>query len=506
MNIEGSKLVSVFQAGAPAEGPGQSLSDSGASLGGFADVLTGQMASLVEAKVQGELLGQYKIPVEAQHSNPLAGYAEFLGARGDQPLVQLPTNSPEIKTLSGEGPEIKGEDSDRADTVLVSPLPQNTGTEKIADPLVPKVHEAPGDPSSEDVSLSETVALPFQPHSPKQIKEINNEEYTVNKDVDVKSVREGALTDLVEEPRQKIGEIVTAAHAESRKASRQNSESEAEDLVQVVSVMSPLPAVSAPMNEEEVKADDSANEAGHKNAPQSFVKPVFEEFKPTVSGATEATEEIPQQDRVFGQIIKESQYLNQNRSESPLHSDGLNPAESRPSVSDMDKALPRGLAEIAQLNRQPVENKLEMPAMTKPLAHPDWSQDLGERIVWMNNKELSAAEIKLNPQHLGPISVRIEMNDDQATIAFTANHAAVRDALEASIPKLREMMNSQQLNLADVNISQNNSSGQQHQSPFQQSSRHFDNYARTSGGKAESGENIESPAVVVGKGLLNLYA
>ena len=149
---------------------------------------------------------------------------------------------------------------------------------------------------------------------------------------------------------------------------------------------------------------------------------------------------------------------------------------------------------------------MELPALTKPLAHPQWNKDLGERIVWMNNKELSAAEIRLNPQHLGPISVRIEMNNDQATIVFTAEHAVVRDALEASIPKLREMMNDQQLNLVNVNIAQNNSSGQQHQSSSQRLPLNFDGFDRLSESLVETGEELENQSTLVSKGILSIYA
>lgn len=109
------------------------------------------------------------------------------------------------------------------------------------------------------------------------------------------------------------------------------------------------------------------------------------------------------------------------------------------------------------VNKLVQDTKMDVPAMTKPLTHPEWNQDLGERIVWMNNKGISSAEIKMNPQNMGPISVRIDMNQDQATIAFTAQNSMVRDALEASIPKLREMLNSQQVNLAEVNVSQQSS-------------------------------------------------
>ena len=160
---------------------------------------------------------------------------------------------------------------------------------------------------------------------------------------------------------------------------------------------------------------------------------------------------------------------------------------------------------MAQLNRQPVDNKVEVPALMRSLAHPEWHREFGERILWMTHKELSAAEIKLNPQHLGPISVRIEMNNDQATISFTAQHASVREAIEASLPKLREMMSHQQLNLADVNISQNPSSDH-NQSQSRHASRHFNGFASINGNASDPGDEAENGRTVVGRGLLSLYA
>ncbi|MGZ8196103.1 MAG: flagellar hook-length control protein FliK, partial [Methylosarcina sp.] len=163
-----------------------------------------------------------------------------------------------------------------------------------------------------------------------------------------------------------------------------------------------------------------------------------------------------------------------------------------------------GVAEIAQPNRQSIDNR-EVPAMMRSLAHPDWNKDLGERIVWMTNRDMSSAEIKLNPQHLGPISVRIDMNSDQATIAFTAQHAAVKEIIEASIPKLREMMSHQQLNLVDINVSQNNSSDQ-HQSHSRHSLRNFNSFGQGNGGASDMGEEVENGRTVISKGLLSIYA
>lgn len=98
--------------------------------------------------------------------------------------------------------------------------------------------------------------------------------------------------------------------------------------------------------------------------------------------------------------------------------------------------------------------KTDVPAMTKPFTDPGWNQQLGERVQWLTDKAVPVAELRLNPQHLGPISVRIDMDHDKASIAFSAHHAMVRDAIEAAVPKLREMLGAQQLNLIDVNVSQ----------------------------------------------------
>jgi flagellar hook-length control protein FliK len=164
--------------------------------------------------------------------------------------------------------------------------------------------------------------------------------------------------------------------------------------------------------------------------------------------------------------------------------------------------------DIAGTQQPVMTNKIDSPVLTKPLTHPEWSKDLGNQIIWMNNKELSTAEIRMNPEHLGPISIRIDLTQDQASVQFTAQHAVVREALEASIPKLREMLGTQQLNLADVTVSQSTTSDQgQSQSPYQSFSRTPDGQAQGVDGVVTGlSEEAAASGVVVNKGLLSIYA
>ena len=94
----------------------------------------------------------------------------------------------------------------------------------------------------------------------------------------------------------------------------------------------------------------------------------------------------------------------------------------------------------------------ETLAVTKPLTAPDWDKQLAEQMLWMTQKGIDSAEITLNPEHLGPVSIRVDVENDQTSIQFTTPHAAVKEALEASLPKLKEIFAGQQLNLVDVNI------------------------------------------------------
>ncbi|MBI5041004.1 MAG: flagellar hook-length control protein FliK, partial [Gammaproteobacteria bacterium] len=107
--------------------------------------------------------------------------------------------------------------------------------------------------------------------------------------------------------------------------------------------------------------------------------------------------------------------------------------------------------------------RLPLPTATveTPLRQPGWDQALGERVMWVVNNKFQGVELKLNPAHLGPIEVRVQMQNDQAQVSFVAQHAPVREALEAALPRLREMFGANGFNLADVNVSQHSFAEQQ---------------------------------------------
>ncbi len=99
-------------------------------------------------------------------------------------------------------------------------------------------------------------------------------------------------------------------------------------------------------------------------------------------------------------------------------------------------------------------NETASTQINLPVNQSQWGQAVGDRVQWMLSQNLQSAEIRLNPPELGLLEVRIQLQGDQANVNFTSPHGQVRDALDAALPRLREMLEQSGLTLGDVNVSQ----------------------------------------------------
>ena len=86
------------------------------------------------------------------------------------------------------------------------------------------------------------------------------------------------------------------------------------------------------------------------------------------------------------------------------------------------------------------------------MGSPQWGQALNERIMVMAAQNNQVAEIQLDPPELGSLKIRLQVGQDQVSVNFTSPHASVRDAVEQSLPRLREMMEEQGLQLGDSSV------------------------------------------------------
>ncbi|GLQ75217.1 flagellar hook-length control protein FliK [Vibrio penaeicida] len=107
---------------------------------------------------------------------------------------------------------------------------------------------------------------------------------------------------------------------------------------------------------------------------------------------------------------------------------------------------------------------------------------LAERVQMMLSKNLKNVDIRLDPPELGRMQIRMTMNNDIASVQFTVANQQTRDIVEQAMPRLREMLSQQGLQLADTSVQQQNA-GQQQQSQY---------VAGQGSGKGKDGDGIDS--------------
>ncbi|MFD2632053.1 flagellar hook-length control protein FliK [Idiomarina piscisalsi] len=95
-----------------------------------------------------------------------------------------------------------------------------------------------------------------------------------------------------------------------------------------------------------------------------------------------------------------------------------------------------------------------LQALQRPLdlQQTEASQKLQERINIMMSKNIQRADIRLDPPELGNVQIRVNVSGEQTTVQFQVQNAQAREAIESAMPRLREMMEQQGLNLADTQV------------------------------------------------------
>lgn len=107
------------------------------------------------------------------------------------------------------------------------------------------------------------------------------------------------------------------------------------------------------------------------------------------------------------------------------------------------------------VNTDPLERQ-GFTKLSVPFNQSGWGENLGRQLSLLLAKNMDSAQIQLDPPELGPLGVKIQINQDQVSLQFTSGHAVVREALEQSSQRLQQMLNEEGLELVDVGVSDQN--------------------------------------------------
>lgn len=148
-------------------------------------------------------------------------------------------------------------------------------------------------------------------------------------------------------------------------------------------------------------------------------------------------------------------------------------------------------------------------ASAQTVGTPGWTEEIGNHIAWLASKSESRADLVLTPPQMGRVEISLSIKGDQAAANFVSSNPVVREALEAALPRLREVLADAGIQLGQAQVNAENSR------QWAQQEKHGENFtsdrerelsAHAAISQASSGSLSTVAGLKAGRGLVDVFA
>lgn len=129
----------------------------------------------------------------------------------------------------------------------------------------------------------------------------------------------------------------------------------------------------------------------------------------------------------------------------------IKPAESSKETPQVIAPAPIATQVVSNAQAN-AANAMAVDHISPRVGNPGWDKAVSQKVVWMVGEAMQSAELTLNPPDLGPLQVVLKVSNDQANASFTAAQPEVREALEAALPRLRQMLSDAGVQLTGFSV------------------------------------------------------
>ena len=139
--------------------------------------------------------------------------------------------------------------------------------------------------------------------------------------------------------------------------------------------------------------------------------------------------------------------------------DGEKPVMEKISFTDSLQAA--GLAESSLTRREaaPPAHSNSIPVATREaeiraqVGQEAWEKSMARHVLDSVREGAQQVRLRLHPDSLGHIEVQVRHEEGGARIQFTTQHALVKEAMEAALPRLRDLFHGSGMNLLEASVS-----------------------------------------------------
>lgn len=99
--------------------------------------------------------------------------------------------------------------------------------------------------------------------------------------------------------------------------------------------------------------------------------------------------------------------------------------------------------------------------ISAPASSHAFAQELGQQVTWFVGQDVKHARIRLHPEELGSLDLKISVNHGRVDVVFHAQHPGAVTAVQQSLPQLDQMLAQHGLSLGNAEVGQQHDRGDQ---------------------------------------------
>lgn len=98
--------------------------------------------------------------------------------------------------------------------------------------------------------------------------------------------------------------------------------------------------------------------------------------------------------------------------------------------------------------------KLETLTANLSLLEPNAATQLKDRLMYQLHNKIQSAEVKITPEDLGTVQIKVNLQQEQLSVQFVVQQSNTKELLEQQMPKLKDLLQQQGLQLTEGQVEQ----------------------------------------------------
>lgn len=99
-------------------------------------------------------------------------------------------------------------------------------------------------------------------------------------------------------------------------------------------------------------------------------------------------------------------------------------------------------------------------SIASPAGTPAFAQELGQHVAWLGGQDVKQARIRLHPEDLGTMDVKVSINHDRVDVSFAVQHPAAVHVVQQTLPQLDTLLAQHGLALGQTDVGQRQQHGE----------------------------------------------